>query len=83
MARSRARGGKAGGGRRQAAPKATSRKAQRTAAPVAEVEVVEEKKGMGIDDGLPIMTFLILVAAILMMDYVAGTNYNGGLFFKS
>ena len=82
MARSsRARGGKGGGGRRQAAPKATSRKAKK-AAPVAEVEVVEEKKGMGIDDGLPIITFLILVAAVLMMDYVAGTNYEGGLFFK-
>ena len=76
------RGGGGGGGRRQAAPKATSRKSAKKAAPVAEVEVVEEKKGMGIEDGLPIMTTIILLAAFLMTDYLLGTEYGGGIFFK-
>ena len=80
MARSsRARGG-AGGGRR-AQSKAKSRKAAPAAAPVADVEIVEEKKGMGIDDGLPIMTAVILVTAFLLVDYMRGTLHGEGLFF--
>ena len=56
MARSRSRssGGKKAGGGRQA-------KSKKKAAPVAEVEVVEESGGMGIDDGIPIITAVILI----------------------
>ncbi len=80
MARSRSRsGGGRKGGADAGGPKAKSRKA---AAPVAEVEVVEESSGMTIDDGIPIITTLLLLVAILMTDYVLGTHYGEGLFFK-
>jgi len=80
MARSRSRsGGGRKGGADSRAPKAKSRKA---AAPAAEVEVVEESSGMTIDDGIPIITTLLLLVAILMTDYVLGTHYGEGLFFK-
>ena len=81
MARSsRARGGRGGGGASKRQTKATSRKAK--AAPVADVEVVEETKGIGIDDGVPVVAFLLLLTAIIMIDYVWGTQYAGGVFFK-
>lgn len=80
MARSRSR---SGGGRNKGgadrSPRAKSRKA---AAPAAEVEVVEESAGMTIDDGIPIITTLLLIVAIFMTDYVLGTHYGEGLFFK-
>lgn len=78
MARSsKARGG--GGGGRRAQSKAKSRKA--APAPAADVEIVEEKKGMGIDDGLPIMTAIILITAFMLVDYMRGTLHGEGLFF--
>lgn len=67
------------GGANRGAPKATSRKS--AAAPVAEVEVVEEKKGMGIDDGIPILTAVVLLTAFLFVDYLRGTQYGEGMFF--
>ncbi len=70
---------RSGGGARGSQAKAKSRKS--APAPVAEVEVVEEKKGMGIDDGLPILTTIILIVAFFFVDYVRGTNYGEGLFF--
>lgn len=75
MARSRSRSG--GGGRQQ--PKAKSRK---SAAPAAEVEVVEESGGLSIDDGIPIVTTLLLITAFVLVDYVLGTQYGAGMFFK-
>lgn len=71
--------------RRGAAPdrdtKARSRKA--AAAPVvAEVEVVEEGRGLGIDEGVIILTTLCFLAAVLITDYALGTYYGEGLFFK-
>ncbi len=80
MARSsRARSGGGGGARGSKAAKATSRKS--APAPVAEVEIVEEKKGMGIDDGIPILTTIILLVAFLFVDYVRGNLHGEGLFF--
>ena len=77
MARSsRAR---SGGGASRGGSKATSRKT--AAAPVAAVEVVEEKKGMGIDDGIPILTAVVLLTAFLFVDYLRGTQYGEGMFF--
>ena len=77
MARSsRAR---SGGGARGSQGKATSRKS--APAPVAEVEVVEEKKGMGIDDGIPILTAVVLLTAFLLVDYLRGSHYDAGMFF--
>jgi len=48
---------------------------------VAAVEVVEEKKGMGIDDGIPILTAVVLLTAFLFVDYLRGTQYGEGMFF--
>jgi len=59
--------------------KATSRKS--APAPVAEVEVVEEKKGMGIDDGIPLMTAVLLLTAFLLVDYLRGSHFDEGMFF--
>ena len=52
MARSRSR---SSGGRKKAEDKGRQAKS-RKAAPVAEVEVVEESGGLTIDDGIPIIT---------------------------
>jgi hypothetical protein len=78
MARSRSRSG--GGAKKKGADRqAKSRKA---AAPVAEVEVVEEEGGMSIDDGIPIITGLLLLVAFVLVDYVLGVHYGEGMFFK-
>jgi hypothetical protein len=39
-------------------------------------------KGMTFNDVLVITSTLLLLAAVLMTDYVHGTRYNGGWFFK-
>ena len=65
-----------GGGDRKARSKSTR------SAPVAEIEVVEEGGGMGIDDGIALVTTLVLMAAVLLVDYELGTHYGGGMFFK-
>lgn len=54
----------------------------KTAAPqAAEVEVVEESGGMGIDAGIAIFTFIILVVACLFVDAHLGRYPDSGLFF--
>lgn len=77
MARSRARGARPAA----AAPKRQA-KSRRKAAPaaIAEVEVVEEEKGLGIDDGVVIVTTLCLLVAFLFVDALRG-QYGTGLFF--
>ncbi len=87
MARSRSRGA----GARKGGGESRSTKSKKKAAPaVAEVEVVEEidpdlvvpDPGLSIDDGIPMVTTLVLLVAILVTDYVLGTHYGEGLFFK-
>jgi hypothetical protein len=79
MARSRSRGA----GARKGGGESRSTKSKKKAAPaVAEVEVVEESAGLSIDDGIPMVTTLVLLVAILVTDYVLGTHYGEGLFFK-
>ena len=56
-----------GGGKASREARATSKKAV-----VAEVEVVEEKRGLGVGDGLVLATTLTLVAAVLLVDYLLG-----------
>lgn len=48
---------------------------------VAEVDVVEERGGAGIDAGIAVLTAILLIAAILFVDANLG-RYGGGLFFK-
>jgi hypothetical protein len=80
MARSRSRGSS-----RAAAPRGSKREAKSkkvVAVPVAEVEVVEEGKGMGIDDGVVIVTTVLLIASFFLVDYVLGNDYAKGFLFK-
>jgi len=60
--------------------RATSRKrASRTAeAPAAE----QEEGGLDFEAGIGIVTTIVLIAAMLMLDYHAGTNLGAGFFFK-
>ncbi|MGB0333629.1 MAG: hypothetical protein ACPGPE_17615 [Planctomycetota bacterium] len=69
MARSKSRSG-------------SSRRGSAAAAEVAEVEVVSEESGMGFEAGLAIMTTIILLAAVLMIDYDRGAHYGEGMLFK-
>lgn len=63
-------------------PTRDTRARSRKAAPAAQdVEIVEEEKGMGIGDGITIATTLLLIAAILLTDYLLGAHYGGGAFF--
>jgi len=45
-------------------------------------EVVVVKQGMGLGDAMGIVTFLLLIAAIILTDYMLGKQYGSGLFFK-
>ena len=71
----------AGGSSRARSTKATSRRAPKPApARAAEVEVVEEEAGEGIDTGILVITFVALFAALLFVDKLLG-NYGQGMFF--
>ncbi len=80
MAKSRSRGAS-----RKAAPKrqpsATSRKKAPAASAGAEVEVVEEAPGMGVDGGIAVITCIMLVVACVLLDAQLG-KYGAGMFFK-
>jgi hypothetical protein len=81
MARKSSRSAPAPKGRRET--KAKSRRAEGPAAAAAEVEIVEEEKGLGLDDGIVLGTTLLLLVAWILTDYVLGTDYAGkgtGLF---
>ncbi|MEM6567982.1 MAG: hypothetical protein AAF957_06200 [Planctomycetota bacterium] len=74
MARSKGRssggGGRKGGGSR------------RSAEPVEqEIEVVEESSGLSPEEGVAIMTAILLLVAFLMVDYDRGKNYGTGALF--
>jgi hypothetical protein len=76
MARSRKKSGGLGASR---APRSQSRKKP---TPIAvEVEVVEEEKGLGMEDAVIIVTTIILLVAFLMIDKDRG-KYGEGLFFQ-
>ena len=76
MARSRSSRSKRG------SKPAKSRRSKQTEEVVEEVEVVEEGRRLGIDDGMVIITFLMIVAAFFLTDYLLGTDYGQGMFFK-
>ena len=88
--RSRSRRGTRGGSRtgsRDGSSKAEKkdapkRGADRAAETIEEVEVVEEGRSLGIDDGMVIITTLILIAAFCLTDYLLGIDYAEGVFFK-
>ena len=61
--------------------RATSRSAGRRAAE-SEVEVVEEAGGIDWDTGVSLVTAVILIAALVILDYEMGRNLGGGILFK-
>jgi hypothetical protein len=60
------------------ATKSTSRKTKSSAS--ADVEVVEEAGGLGIEDGVILGTFLALLLAFILIDKSRGA-YGQGMFF--
>lgn len=40
------------------------------------------KPGLGLGDAMGIVSFLLLVAAILLTDKMLGSQYGAGMFFK-
>jgi hypothetical protein len=47
-----------------------------------DVEVVEEAGGMDLDTGIGIVTTLLLIAALLFLDFELGKNLGAGIVFK-
>ena len=47
-----------------------------------EIEVVEEAGGMDWETGVCLITALLLVVALLLVDYEMGQNLGGGVLFK-
>jgi len=81
MAQNRNRGGAAPRtATRSESKKPAAKTAPRATAP-APVEIVEEEKGLGIDDGIIILTTLMLLVAVLMIDYNRGKQYGEGILF--
>lgn len=62
--------------RRPAKPAKPERK------PKAQEAPGEEKPGMSVEAVVSIVTALLLLAAILTMDFANGKNYGGGWIFK-
>ena len=69
---------------RAAAP-ATRRTTSRAAGKPAkggDVEIVEEAGGMDLDTGIGIITALLLITALVLIDYELGRSLGAGMFFK-
>ncbi len=62
--------------------KTSSRATTSKTTEVAEVDIVEEAPGMGWESGVAIITALMLLVAILLVDYQLGRDYGAGAFFK-
>jgi len=76
MARSRSRS------KRGSKPAKSRRSKKKVEESVEEVEVVEESKSLGIDDGIVLITTILLIAAFVLTDYLLGIDYEQGLMFK-
>lgn len=74
MARARKKAAKPAGGR-------TATRTQSKKKPVAEVEVVEERPGLGFEDGIVIVTTVVLLTAMLLVDFHLGSYYDKGFLF--
>lgn len=60
----------------------TSSRAAGKPAKGGDVEVVEEAGGMDLDTGVGIVTALLLIAALLLLDYELGRSLGAGIVFK-
>ena len=50
-------------------------------APRATVDVVEEEKGIGLEEAIVFFTTILLIVAFIMIDQARGA-YGEGMFFK-
>ncbi len=71
MAKSSARGGRG-------QPARAAAKSKKAAS--AEVEAVEDAPGLGIDNGIAILTSVVLLGALVLIDMIQGKN-GDGIFF--
>jgi len=60
----------------------TSSRAAAGKAKASDVEVVEEAGGMDLDTGVGIVTALLLILALLLVDYELGKTLGEGMLFK-
>ena len=63
------------------ATRSQSRKAPAPAPAVAEVEVVEEEGGPGLEEGIIVLTAVVLVAAIALIETHLVGIYDKGIIF--
>jgi hypothetical protein len=64
----------------------TATRGGRTAAATTTTEVTTttaKSGGLGIAEAMGIVTFLLLLAAIVLMDKYLGAAFNQGMFFKT
>jgi len=59
-----------------------SRATSRIADGTEDETVVVAKPGMGLGDAMGIVSFLLLITAIILIDRMIGMHYGEGLFFK-
>lgn len=67
---------------RAAAPRKTASRTAGKPARGGDVEVVEEAGGMDLDTGIGIVTALLLVVALVLIDYELGHSMGSGVLFK-
>jgi hypothetical protein len=62
--------------------RATSRTTTTRRVATEEVDVVDEPGGMDLDAGIGIVTCLLLVIALVLVDYEMGKHMAAGILFK-
>ena len=67
---------------RAPAARKTASRAAGKAASGGDVEVVEEAGGMDLDTGVGIVTALLLITALVLIDYELGKAFGEGILFK-
>ncbi|MAW61253.1 MAG: hypothetical protein CMJ94_10510 [Planctomycetes bacterium] len=68
--------------RKKKAAKPAKGKANKPAKQKKEKEPKEIKPGPPVESVMILVTGLLLLTALVMMDYVKGKNYGEGMFFK-
>ena len=68
---------------RGASSRRTSSRAASGKSKGGDVEVVEEAGGMDLDTGVGIVTTLLLILALVLLDYELGKSLGAGILFKS
>ena len=67
--------------KRTSSSRSSTRATSRKSSASTDVEVVEEADGAGIDAGIIIMTFIVLIVALGLLDKVASVINGSGKMF--